>query len=67
MNKKQLDKATSILGWIAGISIVLGTNGVISPQIAGTIAGICTVSLGTLTQKPATERPNTEDLEEKNE
>jgi ammonia channel protein AmtB len=64
INKKQLDALGTICGLIAGISAVLGTNGVISQKVAGTVGGIATVCLGVIVQRPANETPTTEEAEE---
>jgi len=64
-NKNQLDLLATILGAIAGIFTVLGTQQVISPKVAGTVSGIATVLLGIIVQRPADKRPTTEEVEEK--
>lgn len=64
LNKRQLDALSTILGLIGGISGVFALNDVGDRKIASTIAGVSTVLLGYITNKPATARPNTEDLEE---
>lgn len=63
MNKKQLDRLATLVGVLSGIAGVLGTTGYLSPKLAGTITGVSTICLGYLIQKPASEHPNTEDLE----
>jgi hypothetical protein len=66
LNKNQLSTLGTILGLTAGIATVLGTQQVIDPKIAGTVSGIATVFLGYVVQQPATERPTTNEEEEKN-
>lgn len=65
-NKNQLNTLGTILGLTAGISTVLGTQGVIDQKIAGTISGIATVCLGYVVQQPASNPPTTNQLEEEN-
>jgi hypothetical protein len=63
INKRQLDTLGTILGLTAGIFTVLGTQGVVDQKIAGTVSGIATVFLGYVVQRPASERPTTDDAE----
>lgn len=65
LSKKQLDSLSTLVGLTAGISTVLMQQGYLSDRLGGTIAGISVVLLGYLTNKPATARPTTEDLEER--
>lgn len=64
LNKKQLDVLSTILGAIAGIATVLGTQEVINPKLAGTVGGVATVMLGVVTQRPADAHPTTEEVEQ---
>lgn len=65
LNKQQLDFIATVLGVIGGIATVLGTNQVIDGKIAGSVSGVSLVLLGAVTQRPATAKPTTEELEEK--
>jgi hypothetical protein len=58
LTKKDLDKITTLLGLVAGISGVLGANDVINSKTAGTIGGIATVCLGYLVQYPTNKEQN---------
>lgn len=51
MSKKQLDRLATVFGLVIGISTVLGTQEVINPKIALTVAGITQVFLGYVTNK----------------
>ena len=66
LNKNQLSTLGTILGLTAGIATVLGTQQVVDQKIAGTVSGIATVLLGYVVQQPASERPTTNEAEEKN-
>lgn len=65
LNKNQLNILGTMLGIVAGISAVLGTQDVIDKKIAGTVGGIATVCLGYVVQRPANERPTTNQEEER--
>ncbi|WGV25963.1 hypothetical protein [Halotia branconii] len=56
MSQKTLDRTTTILGLIAGVSSVLGGAGMIGGNTAGIITGISTAILGYLVQRPATDQ-----------
>lgn len=64
LNKNQLDMLGTFFGVIAGISGVLVTQQVGNPKIAGTVGGIATVLLGVVVQRPATEPPTTQQVEQ---
>lgn len=64
LNKKQLDVVATVLGAVAGIATVLGTQQIINPRLAGTISGVSTVLLGVVTQRPADSHPTTEEVEQ---
>ncbi len=53
MNQKTLDRVSTILGLVAGVSSVLGGAGMIGGNTAGIITGISTAILGYLVQRPA--------------
>lgn len=53
LTKKRLDQLGTLLGLIAGVSGVLGTNEIINPKVAGSISGIATVLLGYVVQRPS--------------
>lgn len=52
MKKQTLDRIATMLGLIAGISGVLGANGIIDSKVAGTVSGVATVCLGYVVQRP---------------
>ncbi|WP_445626642.1 hypothetical protein [Nostoc sp. DSM 114167] len=56
MSQKTLDRLSTILGLVAGVSGVLGSSGMIGSNTAG-ITGISTALLGYLVQHPATDKP----------
>ncbi|MEH2174825.1 hypothetical protein [Nostoc sp.] len=57
MSQKTLDRLSTILGLVAGVSGVLGSSGMIGGNTAGIITGISTAILGYLVQRPATDKP----------
>jgi hypothetical protein len=63
LNKIELDNYTSFIGFIGGVVKILGANGWISTRLSDTIVAICLLAGFYLTNKPATEHPNTQDLE----
>ncbi len=63
LNKIELDKYTSLIGFVAGVVKILTANGWITLRLGDTIVAICLLSGFYLTNKPAGEHPNTQDLE----
>ncbi|WGV23705.1 hypothetical protein [Halotia branconii] len=59
MSQKTLDRLTTALGLIAGVSSVLGGAGMIGNNTAGLVTGISTAILGYLIQRPAADKPTT--------
>ena len=64
LNKQQLDKLTTLLGFIGGLSGVLATNEVPPIKFWSLVAALAIFLLGFLTQRPAAARPTTEQAEE---
>lgn len=63
-NKPQLDALATLVGLIGGIASVFALNDVGDKKMYSTIAGVSTVLLGYLANKPAAARPTTEEVEE---
>lgn len=63
-SKKSLNKIGTVLGLVAGLTHVLGSNEVIPKKVAGSIEGCCLVLVGYILQKPADSHPTTEELEQ---
>ncbi|WGV23476.1 hypothetical protein [Halotia branconii] len=57
MNQKTLDRFSTVLGLVAGVSSVLGGSGMIGSNTATIITGISTAILGYLVQRPASDKP----------
>lgn len=64
LNKHQLNTLATVFGIVAGVCPILVGNGIVPAKWGGTAAGIATVLLGYVTQKPAKNTPTTEDVEE---
>ena len=64
MDKNQLNRIQSLLGLLGGISLILAANGYIPNRLGQSISGVSILLIGTFSQKPATEHPTTEDLEQ---
>lgn len=65
-SKIQLDELTSLCGLITAIITVLISQDFIPEKTGLTITGIVSAIAFYLSNKPAKNRPNTEDLEESN-
>ncbi len=63
-NQRQLDSLGTVLGTIAGISIVLTTQGIIDAKLGQTVSGIATVLLGVVVQRPENKPPTPEEVEQ---
>ena len=63
LSKKDLNRLTTICGFIAGICTAFATQGV-KVQFFGIVGGIALAFHGLFTQMPASEHPTTAEVEE---